>query len=154
MSDTDKTPDLVLNRVFNASSDRVFRAWIDPQLLAQWWGPQGWTAPVCELDPRPGGAWLVHMRSPEGHVQVMGGTYHEIEPAAKIAYTTFVKEGERFMVEGLHVVTLEALPDGRTKLRMETTLLQLAPEWESARHGGMQEGTNSSLDKLEAMLTV
>lgn len=155
---TDKAPDLVLNRIFNAPLERVFRAWIDPQLMAQWWGPKGFTAPVCELDARPGGAWLVHMRSPAGDVQVMGGTYHEIDAPqdgrlAKIVCTTFIKDGERFMVEGLHVVTFEATADGRTKLRLESTLLQLAPEWEAARHGGMQEGWTTSLDKLEAIFT-
>lgn len=148
---TDRAPDLVLNRVFNAPRERVFRAWIEPQLMAQWWGPEGYTAPVCELDARPGGAWLVHMCSSEGHVQVMGGTYHEIAEPAKIVCTTFVKDGERFLVEGLHVVTFEVAPEDKTRMRLESTLIQLAPEWEAARHGGMQHGWSTSIDKLEAM---
>lgn len=149
-----QAPDLILNRVFNAPRERVFRAWIDPQMLAQWWGPEGYDAPVCELDARPGGAWRVHMRSPDGHVQPMGGTYHEIVEPSKIVCTTFVKDpadDSRYLVEGFHTITFDALPDGKTKLRLESTLVQLAPEWEAARHGGMQHGWSTSLDKLEQL---
>jgi uncharacterized protein YndB with AHSA1/START domain len=157
MPKTDKTPDLVLNRVFNAPPARVFRAWIDPQQMAQWWGPKGYTAPVCELDARPGGAWQVHMQAPDGHVQPMGGTYHEIvapldDRPGRIACTTFVKDtAGRYLVEGLHVITFTATPDGKTSLRLESTLLQLAPEWSAARDG-MKEGWSTSLDKLEQLV--
>jgi uncharacterized protein YndB with AHSA1/START domain len=147
---TDKAPDLVLNRVFNAPRDRVFRAWIDPQQMAQWWGPIGFTAPVCELDVRPGGAWLVHMKGPDGNVMPMGGRYHVIEEPSKLVCTTFIKDGERYLVEAFHTVTFAATPDGKTKLKLESTLLQLAPEWESSRHG-MKEGWSTSLDKLETL---
>lgn len=150
----DKAPDLVLNRVFNAPRERVFRAWIDPQQMAQWWGPEGYTAPVCQLDARPGGAWLVHMQAPDGHVQPMGGIYHEIVAPSKIVCTTWVKDDAgRYLVEGFHIVTFEATPDGKTKLRLESTLVQLAPEWEAARHGGMQHGWSTSLDKLDSLMT-
>lgn len=153
MPKPDQAPDLILNRVFNAPRERVFRAWIDPQQMTQWWGPEGYTAPVCELDARPGGAWLVHMQAPDGHVQPMGGTYHEIDEPAKIVCTTFVKDDAgRFLVEGFHIITFEAMADGRTKLRLESTLVQLAPEWEAARHGGMQHGWSTSLDKLETLV--
>ena len=43
-------------REFDAPREVVFRAWTDPVRLAQWWGPHGFSNPVCELDPRPGGA--------------------------------------------------------------------------------------------------
>ena len=59
---------LRITRVFDAPREVVFKAWTDPQLLAQWWGPKGFTNPVCELDARPGGAIRVHMRGPDGTV--------------------------------------------------------------------------------------
>ena len=42
----------------------VFRAWTDPAMMAEWWGPHGFTNPVCRLDVRPGGAWYIGMRRP------------------------------------------------------------------------------------------
>ena len=44
-----------LTRLFDAPRTRVWKAWTDPKLLVQWWGPQGMTAPACEVDARPGG---------------------------------------------------------------------------------------------------
>jgi uncharacterized protein YndB with AHSA1/START domain len=46
----------VITRVFDAPRALVFKAWTDPKHVAQWWGPPGFTNPVCELDVRPGGA--------------------------------------------------------------------------------------------------
>jgi len=53
---TVKEKELVLKRVFNAPRERVWKAWTDPRRLAQWWGPAGFTNPVCEADVRPGDA--------------------------------------------------------------------------------------------------
>jgi len=72
---TNEEQELVLTRVFDAPRELVFKAWTDPKHVAQWWGPHGFTNPVCELDLRPGGAILIHMRGPDGVVYPMTGTY-------------------------------------------------------------------------------
>src|SRR5436190_8252782 len=64
--------ELVLTRVFDAPREVVFRAWTDPERLAQWWGPRGFTNPRCEWDARPGGAIRVDMKGPDGTVYPMG----------------------------------------------------------------------------------
>ena len=48
--------ELTITRTFDAPRALVFKAWTDPAQVAQWWGPAGWSNPVCEIDPRPGGA--------------------------------------------------------------------------------------------------
>ncbi len=53
---TSEEQELVLTRVFDAPRELVFKVWTDPKHVAQWWGPHGFTNPVCELDLRPGGA--------------------------------------------------------------------------------------------------
>jgi hypothetical protein len=58
--------EFIFERVLDAPPDRVFRAWTDPEGLARWWGPKGFTNPLCEVDARPGGAIRIHMRSPGG----------------------------------------------------------------------------------------
>ncbi len=49
--------ELTMTRIFDAPRELVFKAWTNPEHVAQWWGPKGFTNPVCELDVRPGGAW-------------------------------------------------------------------------------------------------
>jgi uncharacterized protein YndB with AHSA1/START domain len=58
--------EIVLTRIFDAPRALVFKAWTDPKLMVQWWGPRGFTNPVCELDVRVGGAWRIVMRTPDG----------------------------------------------------------------------------------------
>jgi uncharacterized protein YndB with AHSA1/START domain len=62
-----------MTRVLDAPRALVFRAWTDPALMAKWWGPSSFTNPLCELDPRPGGAIRIHMRAPDGTVYPMTG---------------------------------------------------------------------------------
>ena len=58
--------ELVLTRLIDASRDKLFRAWTEPDLLKQWFAPLPYTTPVAELDVRPGGANLIVMRGPDG----------------------------------------------------------------------------------------
>ena len=58
--------DRVLNitRVFDAPRSLVFKAWTESEHMARWWGPRGFTSTVLKNDPRPGGAYRIHMRGP------------------------------------------------------------------------------------------
>lgn len=72
MSDTHPAPtstgngEIVSTRVIDAPRDRVFQAFADPEHLAQWWGPSGFTNTIQEFDFRPGGAWRIVMHGPGG----------------------------------------------------------------------------------------
>jgi uncharacterized protein YndB with AHSA1/START domain len=69
--------ELVITRTFDAPRELVFKAWIDPKHLAQWWGPKYFTNPVCEVDARPGGSLLIHMAGPDGTIYPMRGVFNE-----------------------------------------------------------------------------
>jgi len=58
--------ELVFTRIFDAPRELVFDAWTNPQHLAQWWGPQGFTTTIHEMDVRPGGLWRLTMHGPDG----------------------------------------------------------------------------------------
>ena len=58
--------EFVITTIINAPRALVFKAWTDPKQMAQWWGPKGFTNPVCEMDVRPGGAHRIVMRGPDG----------------------------------------------------------------------------------------
>jgi uncharacterized protein YndB with AHSA1/START domain len=78
---------LVLTRTFNAPRPLVFKAWTEAERAAVWWGPQGFTIVSCQMDVRPGGAWRIRMRSPEGTLHTKRGFYTEIVPPERLAFT-------------------------------------------------------------------
>jgi len=80
--------ELFITRTFDAPRRLVFQAWTDPKQLAQWWGPHGFTNPICELDVRPGGAIRIHMRGPDGAVYPMTGVYREIVAPERLVFTS------------------------------------------------------------------
>jgi uncharacterized protein YndB with AHSA1/START domain len=65
----------------------VFRACTVPELLAEWWGPRGFTSPGIELDLRVGGRYRIAMQPPEGELFYLTGEFREVDPASRLAYT-------------------------------------------------------------------
>lgn len=65
----------------------VFDAWIDARRLTRWWGPHGFTNPVCALDARPGGAIRIHMQGPDGDIHLMTGLFREIAHSGRLVFT-------------------------------------------------------------------
>jgi uncharacterized protein YndB with AHSA1/START domain len=140
--------ELVLVRILDAPRELVFKLWTDPHHLAQWWGPKGFTNPVCELDARVGGAIRVHMRASDGTVFPMGGAVEEIVPPDRFVFTSTAHaadDGEPYLVNR-NTVTFEDL-DGKTKLTLHVRVVKAAPEAEDAL-GGMDQGWSESFERL------
>ena len=70
--------ELILTRELKAPREKVFAAWTDPALAAQWWCPTGCTLVSCEMDVRPGGKWHRRMRVSDGSVIAKYGVYREV----------------------------------------------------------------------------
>jgi uncharacterized protein YndB with AHSA1/START domain len=145
--------EFVITRVFDAPRKLVFKAWTEAQRLAQWWGPHGFTNPVCELDVRPGGAILIHMTGPDGVVYPIRGVFHEIVEPERLVFTTsnFEDEEGNPQLEVLNTVTFAELGD-KTKLTLQAVVVKSAPAVAAAL-AGMEEGWNQSLDRLAEELT-
>ena len=75
---------LLLDRVFDAPRDVVFKAWSEPEHLIHWWGPRGFTTDIEKMEFRVGGAYRIHMRSPEGSDHWSQGVYREIVPPVRL----------------------------------------------------------------------
>jgi uncharacterized protein YndB with AHSA1/START domain len=76
-----------LSRIVAATPRRVFEAMTDPQQVAQWWGPEGFSCPEVTIDARVGGAYRIAMQPPEGQLFHLAGEYLEVEPPSRLAYT-------------------------------------------------------------------
>lgn len=140
--------ELTLTRTLNAPRALVFKAWTDPKHLAKWWGPNGFTNPVCEIDPRPGGALLIHMRG-FGLTHEMKGTFVEVVVPERLAFTSILENdtGESFL-EVLNTVTF-AERDGKTLLTVNARVIKAGPGSAEPLEG-MHEGWNQTLDRLVA----
>jgi uncharacterized protein YndB with AHSA1/START domain len=79
--------ELVIERVFDASRECVWRSWTEPERVSRWWGPKHFTTPFCRIDLRVGGTYLNCMRSPEGNDYWSTGTYREVDPPARLSCT-------------------------------------------------------------------
>jgi uncharacterized protein YndB with AHSA1/START domain len=85
---TDEPPFLRLERVLDASPERVFAAWTDPAVLRRWFAAEpDWTTPEATTDVRVGGGYRLSMRDSTGIVHTIAGEYLEVDPPRRLVYT-------------------------------------------------------------------
>jgi uncharacterized protein YndB with AHSA1/START domain len=129
---------LHMTRVLRAPPARVFRALTEPEDLARWWGPNGFTTPGIEIDLRVGGAYRFAMQPPAGAIFHLTGEYREVEPPVRLAYTFRWEEPDPEDRETLVTLTLRDL-GGSTELTFTQGVF--ATERRRALHeGGWSEG--------------
>jgi uncharacterized protein YndB with AHSA1/START domain len=78
---------LRLRRVLPAPRVAAYRALSDPEELAKWWGPRGFTAPSVEFEPCVGGGYRIAMQPPDGDLFYLSGEFREVDPPNRLAYT-------------------------------------------------------------------
>ena len=143
--------DLEMTRVFDAPRELVFKVWTDEKHMAQWWGPSGFTNPVCELDVRPGGTIRIHMRAPNGIVYPMKGVFEEIvEPERLVFVSSALDEKGNSMFDIVNTVIFVE-QRGKTTLTLQARVINataLAPQYLKGREAGWSQ----SLDRLGAYL--
>jgi len=139
--------EVTFTRILDAQREVVFKMWTDAEHLKHWWGPTGFTNPVCEFDPRPGGKIRIHMRAPDGVVYPMTGEVLEIVEPERLVFTSEAldKDGNA-MFQNLNIVTF-AEHGVQTKLtlhsKVETTTEQGLPYL-----AGMNQGWKLTLDRM------
>jgi uncharacterized protein YndB with AHSA1/START domain len=133
--------EIELSRVFDAPRKLVFKAWTDPQQFAQWWGPKQFTNPRCELDARPGGAILIHMRGPDGAILPVTGAFLEVVEAERLVFTTSM-----YGTELRNSVTFDD-DKGKTRLTMTVSLVKSPSDAGTALEGA-KWGLSQSLERL------
>lgn len=137
---------LVLTRTFAAPREKVFHAWTEPEELKKWWaaGP-GYTTPIAEVDLRVGGRYRLGMKPPDKEeVYVVGGTFREVQPPARLVYTWAWEGGEAQET----LVTVE-FHDRGTSTVVVLTHEHFVNEKVRDDHAG---GWNGCLDRLAQVL--
>jgi uncharacterized protein YndB with AHSA1/START domain len=137
---------LDLTRLLPAPPPRVFRACTEPEELAKWWGPHGFTSPSIDFAPRVGGSYRIAMQPPDGDLFHLAGEFRDVEPPERLAYTFRWEEPDPDDRETL--VTLLFLK------RAESTELVLSqgPFLTEARLELHRQGWTDGMDRLSSSL--
>jgi uncharacterized protein YndB with AHSA1/START domain len=137
---------LEIERVFRARPAVVFRAFSDPDELAKWWGPRGFSTPRLELHARVGAVYRVEMQPPEGACFSLTGEFRAVDPPARLAYT--------FVWEDPDPDDLDTLVDLSFRDLGSSTevALRQGPFKTQARRRLHRDGWADSFDKLERLL--
>jgi len=153
MEATQTNQTLTLTRELDAPREQVFKAWTDETIVAKWWGPNGFSTPVSEVDARPGGAIHVVMEDTEGLIAkgsrypMMGNFQEAVEPE-RLVFTAAAIMDDKPILETLVTVTFEDI-EGKTKLTVHIEVTKTTPEAEGPL-AGMEMGWNQQLDRLVA----
>lgn len=134
-----------------ANPAAVWAAWTRPDLLAQWFAPDYFTVPTCELDPRPGGALRVELEGPDGTRYPMTGEFDEVDEPRRLSYVArpLGADGEALFSLML-TLTLDATDHG-SRLTVDAAVLDAGPE--AAPHlAGLEPGWRQNLTKLDRLL--
>ncbi len=142
--------EILIERVFNAPRDLVFKALTDPELYAQWVGPRGLSTTIETFEPRNGGSWRFKQKDQDGNEFAFHGVNHEVSLERIIS--TFEFEG---LPEPGHVLLdtlkLEELPGNRTKLT-DQSVFQSVEDRDGMMQSGMEQGVNESYERLDELL--
>ncbi|WNG85314.1 SRPBCC domain-containing protein [Mycobacterium sp. ITM-2016-00317] len=154
-----KPKNLSFERTYRAPVDTVWRAWTDPEMLRQWWGPENTVVPECRVDLRVGGEIYIVMEAGEamgkyqGTRWPMAGTFTHIDTGIALTYDARSwTEGEEAgsTIQHTNDVTLTE-GDGTTTVRLRVTITKIGPKAKMAAFG-MKWGYKAQLDKLEKYL--
>ena len=141
--------EITITRVVDAPRELVWKAWTEPERLARWWGPAGWTNPLetITMDVWPGGTFRVtSISDADGSRMTYLGVYREVSEPERLVLE---EPAEDAWHEGaVSVATFTALGDGRTEIVLRSTIRTT-----DEMRGTAEAGMAGSLDRLAEHLT-
>jgi uncharacterized protein YndB with AHSA1/START domain len=140
-------PMIRTTRDFTATPEQLFRAHTDPELFAQWVGPNSLTTRIDHWDARAGGSWRF-VSTREGVEYGFHGCFHEVRQDRIVQ--TFTFEGDPDGV-ALETLVFEDLGDGRTRL-LAQSLVDSFEGRDAWLRSGMETGVDEGYAKLDALL--
>jgi uncharacterized protein YndB with AHSA1/START domain len=142
-------PVIRITRDFDASPEKVFRAWTDPDLVARWLGPRNSEIRIDSWDARTGGSYRYASVRDGEEIAAFFGSFHEVRPSERLVQT-FTWEG---MPDGvsLDTMTFEDLGNGRTRT-VGVSVVDSLEARDAIMASGMDVGVNEGYEKLDEIL--
>lgn len=148
MAARNRQNEIHITRVYEAPVTAVWNAFTDPDQVAQWWGPRGFTLTTHSKDLRSGGTWIYTMHGPDGVDYPNKTLYHEVEKCRKLVYD---HGGNDDRPPLFRVTVLFSESDGKTTMEM-TMALSSAEAAAAARKFIRDAGGNATWDRLAEYL--
>lgn len=142
-------PNVAVVREFDATPERVFRAFVDPDLFAKWVGPHEVSTNINHWNAVTGGAYRWANLQDGEEIASFYGSFHEVRENERIVQTqTFEMIPDGVLLE---TITFEPLEGGRTRVT-STSLLESFAMREGLVASGMEYGVRAGYEKLDALL--
>ncbi|MGC1274954.1 MAG: SRPBCC family protein [Planctomycetaceae bacterium] len=141
--------EIVFDRTFSATRDLVWQAWTTPEHVAQWWGPNGFTNTIHEMDVKPGGVWRFIMHGPDGTDYPNKVVFSEVVKPSRLVYA---HGGDDKGLAHFHVTVTFDEQDGRTALTMRMLFPSKTARDMTVEKYGAVDGGNQTLARLERHL--
>jgi uncharacterized protein YndB with AHSA1/START domain len=139
----------VIERTYDASPARVFRAWADPSAKARWFvGPADWQLLERAIDFRVGGQERLSGRKGSGIISTFDGVYHDIVPDQRIIYSYDMHLDQKHI--SVSLASVELTPVGTGTRLVFTEQAAFLDGYDDA--GSREGGTRALLEKLGAEL--
>jgi uncharacterized protein YndB with AHSA1/START domain len=142
-----KPEPITVSRVFDAPRELVFKAWSTAEHIKRWFSPDVCTVPEAEIDFRPGGAFVICMRMPDGTDHWARGKFTEVSPVDRLAFTFAVEMAGAVRFTAETHVAFEVEGAG-TRMTVRQVYELHDPAFSGAPAGAL-EGWRTTLDKLE-----
>lgn len=144
--------ELVISRIIDASREKLFRAWTNPELIKRWFAPAPWTTSDAEVDVRPGGGSRIVMRDPQGNEFPSQGVFLEVVPNERLVFTDAFTQGWEPSAQPFFTCTLtfEDAADGKTKYTARARHWSVADR-ETHEKMGFHDGWGLCTEQLEAL---
>jgi uncharacterized protein YndB with AHSA1/START domain len=136
-----------MKRVLLTARSVLYEAFCDPRELANWWGPEGFTTPSLDFDPRVEESYRIEMQPPEGDSFYLTGEFREVDRPARLAYTFVWEDPAPDDVETLVALAFRDLGEAT-----EVALTQ-GPFKTEARRALHRDGWTDSFHKLERLIS-
>src|SRR5436305_8658599 len=138
---------LEMKRVLPAAPSVVFAAFSDPDKLAKWWGPRGFTVPSLEFDPHVGASYRIEMQPSQGEPFYLTGEFREVDPPVRLAFTFVYEDPNPDDVDTLVELSFRDLGEST-----EVTYTQ-GPFKSAARRALHPDGWTASCDSLKQFIS-
>lgn len=137
--------ELVISRAFDASIELMWKVWTEPEHIKHWWGPNGFTNTIFQMDVKPGGVWDFIMHGPDGIDYKNKSIYKEVVRYEKLVYDHI--SGPKFQF------TVTFKEQGKKTLINIQMLFETAELREqTVKTFKADEGLRQNMDKLEVYL--
>ena len=143
--------ELVITRLINAPRELVWKAWTTPEHVKHWWGPDGFTNTIHEMEVKPGGVWRFMMHGPDGRDYPNKIVFNEVVKPEKLVYT-HSSEDENDPALFHSTVTFEE-KGGKTFITMRAVFATAEERNRVVKEYGAEEGGHQTLKRLQEYLS-